>query len=61
MKNDSGIKSLSYLAWAPVGKKSGKVLRDLKGQYGIYTHFIDALADCPAYGEVRRVRIRVVK
>ena len=48
------------LAWAAVGKKSGKVLRDLKGRYAIYTHASDAKADCPKYGSLRRVRVKVI-
>ena len=46
-------------AWAAVGKKSEKVLRDLDGHYSIYTHRKDAEDDCPSYGEVRRVWIKV--
>ena len=49
------------LAWAPIGKKSGRVLRDQKGRYAIYTHKADADADCPSYGVVRRVRVRVCR
>lgn len=47
------------LAWAAVGKKSGYVLRDMRGHYAIYMHKIDAELDCPKYGEVRRVAIIV--
>jgi len=47
-------------AWAPVGKKTGKVLCDLDGRYAIYTHRKAAQADCPNYGVVRRVRVRVI-
>lgn len=54
MAKDKGV-----LAWAPVGIKSGKVLRDFWGRYGIYTRKIAAQDDCPRYGEVRRVRIFV--
>ena len=50
-----------YLAWAAVGKESGKVLRNGMGKYAINTHRAGALADCPSYGEVRRVEIRVIK
>lgn len=48
------------LAWAAVGRKSGKVLRDLKGHYAIYTHISDAKSDCPRHGQVRRIWIRVI-
>lgn len=44
-------------AWAAIGKKSGRVLRDLKGHFAIYTHRKDAEADCPVYGFVKQVRI----
>lgn len=47
-------------AWAAVGKKSGKVLRNQDGHYAIYTHRDDAVIDCPTYGEVRGVSIRVL-
>ena len=47
-------------AWAPVSRKSGKVLRDHLGQYATYTTHAAALADCPDYGEVRGVSIRVL-
>lgn len=50
----------SVSAWAPVGKKSGKVLRNLDGRYAIYTHREDAVMDCPTDGEVRGVSIRVL-
>ncbi len=48
-------------AWAAVSKTTGKVLRDLAGHYAIYTHISDAKAQCPRYGHVRRVRVRVVQ
>lgn len=48
------------IAWAAVGKKSGKVLRDLKGHYAIYTHASDAKQECPGYGQLRRVRVKVI-
>jgi hypothetical protein len=48
------------LAWAAVGRKSGKVLRDFKGHYAIYTHASDAKQDCPNYGKLRRVRVKVI-
>ena len=54
------MKSAKHEAWAVIGR-TGKVLRDLRGHYGIYTHKTDAVADCPAYGNVKRVSIRVVK
>ncbi len=54
-KTVSGI-----LAWAAVGKKSGKVLRDLKGHYAIFTHASDAKQQCPDYGKLRRVRVKVI-
>ena len=50
-----------HRAWAAVGKKSGRVLRGLDGHYAIYTHRMDAVGDCPDYGEVRIVRITVEK
>lgn len=53
-------RSPPVLAWAAVGKKSGKVLRGLDEQYAIYTTGVLAKADCPSYGEVRPVEIRVV-
>ena len=46
-------------AWAAVSKSTGKVLRDLKGHYSIWTHAIDAIKDCPSYGVVKRVRLGV--
>lgn len=55
------IRNQAGTAWAAVGKKSGKVLRDFKGHYAIYTHRVDAGADCPSYGEVKRVRLVVAK
>ena len=36
------------------------MLRDHLGQYAIYTTHAAALADCPDYGEVRGVLIRVL-
>lgn len=47
-------------AWAAVGKRSGRVLRSLIGHYAIYTHRQDAEDDCPSYGEVRAVSVRVL-
>ena len=56
-----GAKKRGVLAWAAIGKKSGKVLRDWNGHYGIYAIRSYADADCPSYGVVRRVRIRVIE
>ena len=44
-------------AWAAVSKTTGRVLTDLRGHYAIYRYRAMAEADCPSYGEVRRVRI----
>lgn len=52
-------KPIRQQAWAAVSKKSRKPLRDLAGQYAIYTHHATADLDTPAYGEVRRVTIIV--
>ena len=54
-------KNRGVLAWAAVSKTFGKVLRNGRGHYAIYTHHADANADCPSYGVVRRVRIRVIE
>lgn len=51
----------SVLAWAPVSKRSKKVLRDLRGHYAIYTHRADAEADCPDHGRVQRITVRVIE
>jgi hypothetical protein len=49
-------------AWATVGKRSGKVLRDLEGHYSIWTTTEWAKADCPpTFGRVARVAIREAK
>lgn len=61
VKNRKGRAPRPSDAWAAVGKESGKVLRDGKGHYAIYTHCADAKADCPVYGEVKRVRVVVSK
>lgn len=50
----------SVSAWAAVGKKSGKMLYDLHGQYALYSNFNYAQADCPDYGEIRAVSVRVL-
>lgn len=44
-------------AWAAVSRKTGRVLKDMKGHYAVYQYRKDAEADCPSYGEVKRVRI----
>lgn len=46
-------------AWAVVSKLDGTILRDLKGNLGIWTREDLAKNDCPKYGQVRRVRINV--
>ena len=48
-------------AWAAVGKRSGKVLRNLDGHYSIWMWEGPAELDCPIYGRVARVRITEVK
>ena len=48
------------LAWAVVSRQDGRILRDGRGHYGIYTHKWDAVEDCPKYGQVARVRIAAV-
>lgn len=52
--------TIPQIAWAAVGKKSGKVLRNLDGHLAIYIKREYAKADCPTYGEVRRVSLRVI-
>ena len=51
------LKGSATYAWAAVAKKDGRILRNGRGHYGIYTHKADAVDDCPMYGQVRRVRI----
>lgn len=51
------LKCSATYAWAAVAKMDGRILRDGRGHYGIYTHKEDAVNDCPKYGQVRRVRI----
>jgi hypothetical protein len=55
-----GAKNRGVLAWAPC-TKSGQVLRDLRGHFAVYTYRKDADQDCPSYGVVRRVRVRVIE
>lgn len=57
MSGSPTLKGSATYAWAAVAKKDGRILRDLRGHYGIYTHKVDAVDDCPMYGQVRRVRI----
>ena len=47
-------------AWAAVGKRTGKILRDWVGQYGIYNKQHDARLACPDHGIVRQVEIHVI-
>ena len=47
--------------WAALGKRSGKILRDLDGQYSTWTNAEAAANDCPSWGRVARVVIREVK
>lgn len=51
------MKKKSVIAWAAVSKTTGKVLTDLRGHYAIHRYRKAAEADCPSYGEVRRVRL----
>jgi hypothetical protein len=51
----------SAYAWAAVGKETGRVLRNLDGHFAIYTKHFSAERDCPNYGEVRRVRVTVIR
>ena len=57
LDDSPSLKGSATYAWAAVAKKDGRILRDLRGHYGIYTHKADAVDDCPMYGQVRRVRI----
>ena len=50
---------MTFEAWAVVGKKSGRILKNLRGHYAIYTHREDAVKDTPTYGCVRRISMRV--
>lgn len=47
------------VAWAVVGIKSQRILRDMRGHYAIYTHRQDAVNDMPRYGEIRRITMRL--
>jgi len=60
MTNSSRDTQPRQSAWAAVGKKSGKVLWGLGGHYSIHADRAMAELDCPSYGEVRAVSIRVL-
>ena len=54
-------RAIPTYAWAAVGKRSGKILRDLREHYSVWSEKQLAAFDCPSYGRVARVRIVEVK
>lgn len=54
-------KSKRITAWAAISKRTGHILRNMSGHYAVYTRESSAEWDCPDYGKVVRVVVRVVK